>query len=134
MSSNTVTDLISHNYGVVFDNQTVRLKLKEYETLGILVSHKAGKTLSYALAPLMPMETEPQCVNSGDMEPDGTCLLYTSDALYCFEISDSSAVCTVNFDFDRNSLNFSGHNNLFISALPCDRRVSPCSRDAEVFE
>lgn len=72
MSSNTVTDLISHNYGVVFDTQTVRLKLKEYETLGILVSHKDGKTLSYALAPLMPMETEPQCVNSGDMEPDGT--------------------------------------------------------------
>lgn len=68
MSSNTVTDLISHNYGVVFDTQTVRLKLKEYETLGILVSHKDGKTLSYALAPLMPMETEPQCVNSGDMD------------------------------------------------------------------
>ena len=72
MSSNAVTDLISHNYGVVFDTQTVRLKLKEYETLGILVSHKDGKTLSYALAPLMPMETEPQCVNSGYMEPDGT--------------------------------------------------------------
>lgn len=72
MSSGAVTDLISHNYGVVFDTQTVRLKLKEYETLGILVSHKDGKTLSYALAPLMPMETEPQRVNSGDMEPDGT--------------------------------------------------------------
>lgn len=68
MSSGAVTDLISHNYGVVFDTQTVRLKLKEYETLGILVSHKDGKTLSYALAPLMPMETEPQRVNSGDMD------------------------------------------------------------------
>ena len=67
MSSGAVTDLISHNYGVVFDTQTVRLKLKEYESLGILVSHKEGKFLFYALAPLMSMETE-----SGKTVSDGT--------------------------------------------------------------
>ena len=58
MSAGELSDGMSAAYGVVFDSQTVRLKLKEYESLGILSSHKEGKNLSYALVPLLPMEQE----------------------------------------------------------------------------
>ena len=34
-----------------FDPQTVRLKLKEYESLGLLCSHKEGKNLIYQMLP-----------------------------------------------------------------------------------
>lgn len=51
MSTNTLCDAISSSYGVVFDIQTVRLKLKEYEELGVLSSHKEGKSLLYCLLP-----------------------------------------------------------------------------------
>lgn len=51
MSAGALGDAISGRYGAAFDNQTVRLKLKEYEELGILVSAKEGKTLLYSLCP-----------------------------------------------------------------------------------
>ncbi|MDO5418044.1 MAG: WYL domain-containing protein [Lachnospiraceae bacterium] len=44
-------DAVSKEYGVVFDSQTVRLKLKEYEELGILAAKKEGKSLRYRLLP-----------------------------------------------------------------------------------
>ena len=42
-------DEMAEVYGQVFDSQTVRLKLKEYEELGILGARKAGKSLRYYL-------------------------------------------------------------------------------------
>ncbi len=42
---------------MVFDSQTVRLKLKEYESLGLLSAVKDKKQLRYRLAPLLPPET-----------------------------------------------------------------------------
>lgn len=51
MSAGTLCDAISSSYGVVFESQTVRLKLKEYEELGVLSSHKEGKSLLYHLLP-----------------------------------------------------------------------------------
>ena len=51
MSAKELCDRISMDYGVVFDSQTVRLKLKEYEKLGVLSSHKDGKSLLYGLLP-----------------------------------------------------------------------------------
>lgn len=57
MSAGEMGDAISELYGVVFDSQTVRLKLKEYEELGILFSEKDGKTLLYRLMP--PLSIEP---------------------------------------------------------------------------
>lgn len=50
MSAGSLCDHISAVYGVVFDSQTVRLKLKEYQDLGILNAQKSGKTLLYGLA------------------------------------------------------------------------------------
>lgn len=50
MSAGNLCDHISAVYGVVFDSQTVRLKLKEYQDLGILNAQKSGKTLLYGLA------------------------------------------------------------------------------------
>ena len=44
-------DEISLTYGVAFDPQTVRLKLKEYESLGLLCSHKEGNNLIYQMLP-----------------------------------------------------------------------------------
>lgn len=44
-------DLISALYGMVFDNQTIRLKLKEYETLGLLRSESEQKSVYYSLIP-----------------------------------------------------------------------------------
>lgn len=51
MSTKALCDHISMDYGVVFDSQTVRLKLKEYEELGVLSSYKNGKSLLYRLLP-----------------------------------------------------------------------------------
>lgn len=57
LTASALCDRFSHAYGVVFDSQTVRLKLKEYENLGILCSEKCGRNLIYRLVPLLPLET-----------------------------------------------------------------------------
>lgn len=49
-------DEVSSVFGVVFDSQIVRLKLKEYEGLGILISERDGKNLLYRMAPPLPAE------------------------------------------------------------------------------
>lgn len=51
LTAGELCDEISARYGMVFDSQTVRLKLKEYEDLGIFASEKQGKSLSYRLLP-----------------------------------------------------------------------------------
>lgn len=50
-SSAQLADALSKQYGLIFENQTVRLKLKEYESMGILTSKKDGRTLLYKLLP-----------------------------------------------------------------------------------
>ena len=50
-AASELTDRIAEQHGVVFDSQIVRLKLKEYEALGILCAKKEGKTLRYSLIP-----------------------------------------------------------------------------------
>lgn len=57
LSCSEAAELISLRYGMVFDNQTVRLKLKEYEELGLFQSMKEGREIHYHLSPLLPMET-----------------------------------------------------------------------------
>lgn len=49
LSAAKLSDRIASCYDVVFDSQTVRLKLKEYEELGILKSEKRGKMLLYRM-------------------------------------------------------------------------------------
>ncbi len=49
LSAGELGDRMAEAYGVVFDSQTVRLKLKEYEELGILTSVKRGKAVLYRL-------------------------------------------------------------------------------------
>ena len=56
MTAASLCDEISRSYGVVFDSQTVRLKLKEYENLGILRSGKSGRNLVYSLVPRLPVD------------------------------------------------------------------------------
>lgn len=51
LTAGGLCDVISEVYEMVFDNQTMRLKLKEYERLGILVSEKSGKNLLYRICP-----------------------------------------------------------------------------------
>ncbi len=51
MTAGQLCDAISAEYGVALDSQTVRLKLKEYEQLGILESVRQGKRLCYRLLP-----------------------------------------------------------------------------------
>lgn len=46
-----LADEISSRYGMAFDSQTVRLKLKEYEELGLFTSFRQGKNLCYRLLP-----------------------------------------------------------------------------------
>lgn len=58
MTAAALCDEISRTYGVVFDSQTVRLKLKEYEGLGILCSEKSGRNLIYRLLPLLSIERD----------------------------------------------------------------------------
>lgn len=57
LTAGELCDRICADYGVVFDSQTVRLKLKEYESLGLLSAWKDKKQLRYRLAPLLPPET-----------------------------------------------------------------------------
>ena len=57
LTAGELCDRICAEYGVVFDSQTVRLKLKEYESLGLLSAVKDKKQLRYRLAPLLPPET-----------------------------------------------------------------------------
>lgn len=45
-----ITDLLNTDYGQLFDEQTVRNKLKEYTDEGIIISEKQGKTLYYSLS------------------------------------------------------------------------------------
>lgn len=61
MSAGGLSDCISAEYGVVFDSQTVRLKLKEYEELGVLTSDKTGKSLLYRLLPPPAKTLNPAC-------------------------------------------------------------------------
>lgn len=56
MTAGELCDSIVASYGCVFDSQTIRLKLKEYESLGLLFSEKKGKALYYRLAPDFPCE------------------------------------------------------------------------------
>lgn len=49
MRASDLADEISLQYGMAFDSQTVRLKLREYEKLGILKSHSDKKSVYYSL-------------------------------------------------------------------------------------
>ncbi len=51
LTAGQLCDQIAADYGVTLDSQTVRLKLKEYEELGLLQSKKQGKRLCYRLLP-----------------------------------------------------------------------------------
>ena len=45
----TLTDRLSSEYGAVFDEQTVRNKLREYAAGGLLIAEKQGKTAFYRM-------------------------------------------------------------------------------------
>ena len=46
-----ITDTLSEAYGAVFDEQTVRGKLREYAAEGLLISEKKGKTAYFRISP-----------------------------------------------------------------------------------
>lgn len=46
----SLTDKINEQFQVLFEPQTVRNKLKEYEQIGILISQKKGKAVAYQLS------------------------------------------------------------------------------------
>lgn len=71
MTASALSDIISGEYGVVFDAQTVRLKLKEYEALGILCSEKKGKNLLYSLRPPEPSAAELKVAAPPETMPEG---------------------------------------------------------------
>ena len=52
LSAPELTERLSADYGAVFDLQTVRGKLREYEREGILTSFREGKSLLYRLSPV----------------------------------------------------------------------------------
>ena len=45
-----ITDTLNNDYTQLFDEQTVRNKLKEYTEEGLILSEKQGKTLYYTLS------------------------------------------------------------------------------------
>lgn len=51
MTLKELTDSLNAEYGFVFDEQTVRNKLKEYVSEGIIISEKQGKTAYFRLSP-----------------------------------------------------------------------------------
>ncbi len=56
MTAGELADQISADFGCFFDSQTVRLKLKEYENLGLLSSVRHQKSVYYKLAQPMLFE------------------------------------------------------------------------------
>lgn len=56
MTAGELADRISEDFGCLFDGQTVRLKLKEYENLGLLSSVRHQKSVYYKLAQPMLFE------------------------------------------------------------------------------
>ncbi len=56
MTAGELADQISTDFGCFFDSQTVRLKLKEYENLGLLSSVRHQKSVYYDLAQPMLLE------------------------------------------------------------------------------
>ena len=45
-----ITDILNSDYGQLFDEQTVRNKLREYTDEGIILAEKQGKTLYYSMS------------------------------------------------------------------------------------
>ncbi len=60
MTAGMLCDRIAEQYGIVFDGQTIRLKLKEYEQAELLHSGKQGKGLYYQLLPGPAASLDPQ--------------------------------------------------------------------------
>lgn len=60
-----VAEEIIDAYGIVFDQQTVRAKLKEYTALGIMNESQTGRTVTYRLA-TVTVET---LMEAADMQP-----------------------------------------------------------------
>ena len=56
MTAEAMADQISADFGCFFDSRTVRLKLKEYENLGLLSSVRHQKSVYYKLAQPMLFE------------------------------------------------------------------------------
>lgn len=56
MTAGELADQISADFGFSFDSQTIRLKLKEYENLGLLSAIKYQKSVYYKLAQPMLFE------------------------------------------------------------------------------
>lgn len=54
MTVNEITDRIISDYEMVFDVQTVRLKLKEYVSEGLVRQYKKGNTVSYKKSDIYP--------------------------------------------------------------------------------
>lgn len=48
-TADTTADELQNQYGILFDSQTVRKKLVEYESLGILTARKDGRRLLYGM-------------------------------------------------------------------------------------
>lgn len=53
-SVRALTEQLVSDYGAVFDEQTVRGKLREYAAEGILIPERTGKTILYRLTPETP--------------------------------------------------------------------------------
>ncbi len=59
LGAGELADQICEEYGLLFDSQTVRLKLKEYEGLGLLQARRKGKSLLYSPVPALDAEPLP---------------------------------------------------------------------------
>lgn len=51
MSLKELSQEIDSRFGIVYEEQTIRLKLKEYTVEGIIITEKSGKTAYYSLSP-----------------------------------------------------------------------------------
>lgn len=51
LSLREIVDALDSRYGIFFDDQTVRNKLKEYVDEGLIISEKRGKTAYFSLSP-----------------------------------------------------------------------------------
>lgn len=59
---NTLTDALNETYGMMFEPQTVRNKLREYTAEGLLITEKQGKTAFFRLAQdadILDLKTHP---------------------------------------------------------------------------
>ena len=93
-SIRSLTEGLADAYGAVFEEQTVRGKLREYAAMGILIAEKNGKTIPFSANILIPDSANRTCSSVRDSIPAYS--FNTARRQISLPSSASSVICSIN--------------------------------------